>query len=375
MSRSLGKAQKNKGVDRPFLFGTLIILVAGFFIFCSASLGLLAEPNTIFKSVVVNQIVLGLGLGLVALLITMNINYRWYRKYALWIYIISFISVVLVFVPHIGFAHGGARRWIGFGSFTLQPTEIYKIGFVIYFAAWLSGIKNKVQTFKYGLIPFLIFIGLSAALILAEPDTATFAVVFFAGIAMYVIAGCRWRDIAVLVGIGLLSVALLAVARPYVLSRIKVFMDPTHDPHGAGYQIEQSLIAIGSGGLTGRGFGQSVQKFNFLPEPIGDSIFAVAGEEFGFLGTVTLVCLYIFITFRGLKIARRVEDPFGKYLVIGFIVLISAESMINIASMVGILPVSGIPLIFISHGGTAMLFNLAAAGIILNVSKVQKIEA
>ncbi len=364
-------SMKKKTVDKPFFISVLILMIAGFCIFCSASLGLLAQTNNTFKSVIINQIGFGLVLGSIAMYITSRINYRLWRKYALFVYGFSILLLIMLFVPHLGIKLKGARRWIGFGSFSFQPSEVYKVGFVIYFATWLSGIKSKVATFKYGTISFLAVSAISGALILSQPDTATFGVVFVAGLAMYMIAGARWRDLLILLAIGVISISALAVARPYVMDRIHTFIDPTSDPTGSGYQIQQSMIAIGSGGLFGRGFGQSVQKFNFLPEPIGDSVFAVAGEEFGFIGGTALILLYVAFTLLGFKIATRTPDQFGRLLVVGIVILITTGSMINIASMLGIVPVSGIPLLFISHGGTALFITLAEVGIILNVSRYQ----
>ncbi|HZS42887.1 MAG TPA: putative peptidoglycan glycosyltransferase FtsW [Candidatus Paceibacterota bacterium] len=358
-----------KAVDKPFLISILILVIAGLFIFSSASLGLLAGSGATFKSVLINQIVLGVVLGSLACYINNKIPYKFWRKYALFIFVGSILSVLLIFVPHIGFKYNGARRWISLGSFSLQPSEIFKVGFVIYFAAWLSGVKQKVDTFKYGSLPFAILIAIAAILMLIEPDTATFGVIFIAGLSMFVVAGCRWRDLFILGLIGIIGIGVLYVSRPYIRQRIDTFIHPANDALGSGYQIQQSLIAIGAGRLTGRGFGQSIQKFNYLPEPIGDSIFAVAAEEFGFVGASLIILLYLFFTFRGLRIAAQTPDLFGRLLVTGLVILILAESFINIASMLGILPVSGIPLLFISHGGTALFFTLAEVGIILNVSR------
>ncbi len=361
-------------IDKPFLSSVLILLVAGFFIFSSASLGLLARSSNTFSAVLINQLVFGLGLGTIACFINSRIPYKFWRKYSLIILIASIAAMLLLYIPHLGFSHGGARRWIGLGNYSLQPSEIFKIGFVIYFAAWLSGVKNKVDTFKFGLLPFIILIIIAGLLILTEPDLATFGVIFVAGLSMFIAAGCRWRDILILFLFGIVALAALAFMRPYVMDRITTFIHPASDPLGSGYQIQQSLIAVGSGGITGRGFGQSIQKFNFLPEPIGDSIFAVAAEEFGFIGSILIIILYLFFSLRGLKIATRTSDQFGRLLVIGIVILILSESFVNIASMLGILPVSGIPLLFISHGGTALLFTLAEVGIILNVSKYQNLK-
>lgn len=361
-----------KSVDKPFLLSVLFLIGAGILIFSSASLGLLARTETVFRSVVANQIGFGLIGGLLTMFIVSSINYRHYKKYAFLFYVISIILLILVFVPQIGFAHGGARRWIHVGDFfSVQPSEIYKITFVLFFAFWLSKLKDRVATFKYGTVAFLVFTAISGALILSQPDTATFGVTFMAGLGMYLAAGGKWRDIFIFGCIAIIGLIILAFTRPYVMQRFDTFLHPEKDSTGSGYQIQQSMIAIGSGELSGKGFGQSVQKFNFLPEPIGDSIFAVASEEFGFIGSSIIVFLYVIFALRGLKIASKTSDTFGRLTVVGIVILIVSGSFVNIASMLGLIPVSGVPLMFISHGGTALFIALASVGIVLNISRHQ----
>jgi|APGre2960657423_1045063.scaffolds.fasta_scaffold09222_3 cell division protein FtsW len=361
-----------KNVDKPFLFSVLLLVGAGILIFSSASLGLLARTETVFRSVVANQIGLGLIGGLITMTVISSINFRYFKKYAFLFYIISIILLILVFVPGIGFGHGGARRWIHVGNFfSIQPSEIYKVAFVLFFALWLSKLKDKVATFKYGTLAFLVFTAISGVLILTQPDTATFGITFMAGLGMYLAAGGRWREVFIFGGIAVAVLVILAFTRPYVMQRFETFLHPEKDSTGSGYQIQQSMIAIGSGELTGKGFGQSVQKFNFLPEPIGDSIFAVASEEFGFIGSTLIVFLYVMFALRGLKIASKTTDTFSRLTVVGIVILIVSGSFVNIASMLGLIPVSGIPLMFISHGGTALFIALASVGIILSISRQQ----
>ena len=306
------------------------------------------------------------------MIVLSKIHYRLLRKYALIIFVVALIVTLLVFVPGIGIYHGGAHRWIHVGPVSFQPAEFLKIAFLIYAAAWFSGMKEKISTFKWGTLPFLALCTITGAVMLSQPDTDTFVIIVAAGTAMFFAAGGKFRHILGIGLIGVLLITVLAFQREYVMKRIMTFIHPANDPRGSGYQIQQSLIAIGSGGITGRGFGQSVQKFNFLPEPMGDSIFAVASEEFGFAGAATLITLICIFVIRGLRIAARAQDVFGGLLVLGIVILIGAQSFLNIAAMLGIIPLSGLPLIFVSQGGTAMLFALAEVGIILNVSKHQK---
>lgn len=358
-----------KTVDKPLLISIIILVVAGFFIFSSASLGLLARDGARFSNVAFSQAFYGLFLGTILLIATLRIPLTFWRKNALWLFIASVVLTALVFVPGLGFEHGGAKRWIALGSFSFQPSEFLKIGFIIYIAAWLSSIKQNVKTFQYGFIPFIIVTGILGAVLLNQPDTDTFFVTFLAGLCMFLVGGARLKHIALIFLIAVVGFVMIAMMRPYLMERITTFLDPSQDSLGSSYQIQQSLIAIGSGGLTGKGFGQSVQKFSFLPEPIGDSIFAVAGEEFGFIGSVLIVAMFAFFAFRGLKIAGHTTDTFGGLMAVGIVILIVSQSFINIASMLNVFPLSGIPLPFVSHGGTALMMTLAEVGILLNISK------
>ena len=361
---------------KPFdkvLFAIVIVLVTGgFLIFSSASLGLLARSGASFSSVALSQFLFGIVGGGIALFLMSNLHHRHLRKYAFYIFVMACIVTLLVFVPSLGMSHGGATRWISLGGFTFQPTELLKIAFVVYLATWLSGTYTDITNFFHGTLPFVGIVSIVGVITLLQPDTDTFLIMGAASLAMFIVAGGRWRDVLILVVTAVLLLALLAMLRPYVLDRLTTFIHPERDLQGSGWQIHQSLIAVGTGGLTGRGFGQSVQKFEYLPEPIGDSIFAVYAEEFGLLGSSLLIFLYIAFILRGYKIANQAHDLFGTLLVIGFITIIACQAFLNIASMIGVAPLSGLPLPFISHGGTALLATLTMVGIILNVSKYPK---
>ncbi|MBI2617901.1 cell division protein FtsW [Candidatus Kaiserbacteria bacterium] len=359
-------------IDRQLLFITIILVVVGFFIFTSASLGLLAREGARFSSVAFSQIFFGMVLGTVFLFITTNIRYRYWRGYAPYIFALSMLAALLVFVPGLGFEAHGAKRWIELFGFTFQPVEFLKIGFVMCLAAYLSSVRNKIEEYRYGLIPFVLLLGAAGGILLLQPDTGSTLVLASAGIAMYIVAGAKIRDLIILLVISTIIFSFLVTKRPYLQDRLETYLDPSANLQESGYQLNQSLIAIGSGGISGRGFGQSVQKFNYLPEPIGDSIFAVAAEEFGFIGGLILIFLFLAFAFRGLKIASRAPDYFGGLLVVGIVILITSQSFINIGSMLGVFPLTGVPLLFISHGGTAMLFALTSVGIVLNVSKYLK---
>ncbi|MBX4195476.1 putative lipid II flippase FtsW [Candidatus Parcubacteria bacterium] len=359
-------------VDKPFLSSVVILMAAGFVIFYSASLGLLAKNSAEYSSVTFSQAVLGLFLGTLAMLLTSYLDYKIWKRLAFWLLGAAVVLNILVLFPQIGFEHGGARRWIVLGGLSFQTSELLKLAFVVYFAAWAAGMKGRMENFKEGFLPLLVLLALSGGLLLKQPDTDTFMMLIAAGLAIFIAAGGKWKYVLMLLLAGVIGITFLAFTRPYVMQRINTYLHPETESQGASYQIQQSLIAIGSGGVFGRGFGQSVQKFNFLPEPIGDSIFAVEAEEFGFVGAAALIILFVFFAIRGLKIASESPDPFGRLLVVGLVIMITAQAFVNIGAMLGILPLSGITLPFVSHGGTSLFVTLLEAGIVLSVSKHQR---
>ncbi|MSR70925.1 hypothetical protein EXS62_02700, partial [Candidatus Kaiserbacteria bacterium] len=266
----------------------------------------------------------------------------------------------------------GAARWIALGPVTFQPAELLKFAVVLLLAGVYASRVRDVHTLRGGVLPLLAVAGSSAALLLLQPDTDGAAMLLIAGAAMLFAAGGRIWHLLLLALLAALALGVVAYQRPYLAERFTTFINHSADPKGAGWQISQSLIAVGSGGWTGRGFGQSIEKFSYLPEPIGDSIFAVAAEEFGFVGSVALVLLYASVALLGLRIAARAPDPFGGLIVVGLTMLIIGQSFMNIASTLGLIPLSGLPLIFVSHGGTALAIALAEVGVILSVSRRMK---
>lgn len=363
---------KAANVDKILLGIIIVLVVCGFFIFTSASLGLLAREGARFSSVAFNQVLFGIIGGGMGMFVMSQIYYRNWRQYAFYIFLFTLLLTLAVFIPGLGFSHGGAQRWIEIGGFSFQPAELLKIGFIVYVATWLSGMQKHIKTLRHGTLPFAGIVGVVGIIMLLQPDTDTFLIMASAGTAMFITSGGRWRDVFIMGITALLLIALLAFTRPYIKDRIMTFFDPSSDPLGSSYQVQQSLIAVGSGGLMGRGFGQSIQKFEYLPEPIGDSIFAVYAEEFGFVGSLALVALFSAFVFRGYRIATHAQDQFGMLLCVGFITLIGMQAFLNIAAMVALAPMLGLPLPFISHGGTALLATLVSVGIVLNVSKYQK---
>src|SRR3989338_4985188 len=362
---------KKQGVDVLFFGIVVALLIAGFFIFLSASMGSLMRGESMFNNIVVGQILFGFIGGGVCMFIASRIKYIFWRKHALLILCITIIFAALVFVPGLGLEHGGAKRWIDLGVTTFQPGELLKFGLVVYLAAWLALFHRKIRAPQFGVLPLIAFFAIAAGLLLKQPDFGTFIIAAAAGVAMFITAGASMRDLAILFVIALLSFGGMAISKPYFLDRISTFLH--HDDfQGSGYQLKQALIAVGSGGLTGNGFGQSVQKFNYLPEAAGDSEFAVAAEEFGFLGTTFLVILYVLFALRGLWVGAHAPDMFSGLLAVGLVILITAQSFINIGSMLNLLPLTGVPLIFVSHGGTALAVAMTEVGILLNISRYRE---
>ncbi len=364
---------KSVSGDRVFLVFVLTLTLAGLAIFSSASLGLLArESGSSLSHDILLQTGLGFGLGFIAFFIARAIPLARLKRISPYVFVATIILTLLVFVPGIGFHAGGATRWINLRFTTVQPAEFLKIGFVLALAWWLAPRARQLSSFKKGLIPFVGFIAIPSVILLAQPNTSTTMLIVATGMVMYFVAGARWRDFGILI-VGVITVlGVIILVRPYVLERIKTFIDPSANALGSGYQIQQALIAIGSGGLGGRGFGQSVEKFNYLPEPDGDSVFAVFAEETGFVGACILLALFVALAARGIVIAGNSSDLYGALIAVGFSFLIMFQAFINMCAMLGIIPLTGLPLPFISHGGTALAATLLMCGLILNVAAHRK---
>jgi len=354
--------------DRMFFLLVLVMALAGLAAFSSAALGLLARESSSVSRDILLQSGLGLGLGLLALFAARTIPFAWIKRSAPYIYVATLFFTALVFVPGIGFHSGGATRWIDLGFTTVQPAEFLKIGFVLAFAWWLAPRARQLANPKMGLLSFVGILAVPSILLLSQPNTSMTLLIIVTGAVMYFVAGAPLRDFCILAIIAIVALGTIIFARPYVLERIETFLNPSANSLSSGYQIQQSLIAIGSGGLMGKGFGQSVEKFNYLPEPDGDSVFAVFAEETGFVGAVILLALFVALAARGLVIAGNSHDLFGGLVALGFSFIIIFQTFINICAMLGIIPLTGLPLPFISHGGTALMAVLLMCGLILNVA-------
>ncbi len=360
--------------DRIFFSLVLALSFAGIAIFSSAALGLLARSHASVSHEILLQVTLGVGLGYIGLIIARFTPLPLLRQYAPYLFGATLLFTMLVFVPGIGLHANGATRWINVGFTTIQPAEFLKIGFVLVMAWWLAQYARRLKDFKIGLGPFLAMCGAPAVLLLAQPNTSTTMVVLVTGAAMYFVAGAPWRDFGILALLVVLVLGAVVLFRPYVLQRVKTFINPGAHSLGASYQIQQSLIAVGSGRILGTGFGQGAEKFDYLPEPDGDSVFAVYAEETGFLGALLLLALFVGLAARGLVISSNSRDLFGGLLAFGFSFMIIIQAFVNISAMLGIIPLTGIPLPFVSHGGTALVAILIMCGFVLNVAAQQATE-
>lgn len=358
--------------DFIFLITLGIIIAFGLLMLASASVPLSQEKFGTSYYYLKSQILRGLLPGLALFIIGYLLPYRFWKKFALLGLILGIVSLIAVFIPGLGLGEGGASRWLNFGLFSLQPSEFLKLAFIIYLAAWFDSKEKTIKSFSNSFVPFMILIGVLAVLLLFQPDIGTLGVISLIGMTMYFLAGARLLYFPIILGGGGILIYILTKIFPHALNRVTVFLHPGTDPKGIGYQLNQALLAIGSGGFFGRGLGQSVQKFKYLPEPSTDSILAVIGEELGFFGILLLLILFGILIFRGFRIARLAPDNFARYLASGIISWIAIQALINTAAISGLLPLTGITLPFISLGGSSLTACLAGMGILLNISKYSK---
>lgn len=319
-----------------------------------------------------HQLLYGVIPGLGALLVTLSIPYRFLRKIVVPLLAVVIALLILVFVPGLQGFSGGAARWVRFGSVSVQPAEIAKLALILYLAALLAARATHKGSARDTLLPFLVIVGIIAALIALQPDIGTLVVVTGAAVLVYAAAGAPLTHLASIAALAAVGFFALVRAAPYRVARLVTFLRPETDPQGIGYQVQQALLAIGSGGMWGLGFGRSRQKFRYLPEPAGDAIFSVAAEELGFLRIVLLLGVFLFIVLRGYSIARRAPDTFGRLVASGIASWFLVQTLVHIGANTALLPLTGIPLPFVSYGGTSLVTALAGAGILLNISRYTK---
>jgi cell division protein FtsW len=307
-------------------------------------------------------------LGLGTLWATMAVDYRRWRAIVLPLLGLAVLLLVAVLVPHFGQEINGTRRWLRWGPVSFQPTELAKLALVLYLADFLARRQAHIASFWRGFLPPLLVTGVMAALILKQPDLGSSVALVAVVLSMIYVAGARLRHMAVVALAAVPVIVLLVAGASYRLRRVFAFIDPWADPRGAGFQIIQSYLALGGGGFAGRGLGESKQKLFYLPEPHTDFIFAIVGEELGFVGAVLTVSLFGLLLWRGMRIALRVADPFGALAAIGITAMLTTQALVNLGVVVGLLPTKGLPLPFVSFGGSSLLIAMASVGLLLNIS-------
>jgi cell division protein FtsW len=312
------------------------------------------------------------ALGVFCMFLIAQLDPSHFKQRATLVLILCFALLVIVLIPGIGIMRNGARSWLGFGSFSIQPSEFMKLAMILYLARLFSKPKFVLTSLKHGLAPSLAIVGLIFALIMMQPDLGSGAVLVGTGIILIFAGGARWKHMMVLASVGLLGFIALVLAAPYRIARITAFINPWQDPLGAGYQLIQSLYAMGPGGLMGLGFGMSRQKHLYLPEPHTDFIFSILAEELGFLGAATVILLFAILIWRGYRIAMTTTDLFHRFVAAGITSMLMIQSVMNIGVVSGAFPVTGITLPFLSYGGSSLTLTLAAVGVLLNLSRFIK---
>lgn len=355
--------------DSRLLLAIVALTIFGFVVVGSAS----AVVGEQFKDdpffFLKHQVTYGGSVGLLLFLIGFFIPYRQWIMLAFPGLVVSLGLLCLVFLPSLQVASGGSVRWIALGPITIQPSEVVKLAFIMYLAALLEKKGEDIHDFRKSGIPFLVITALITILISLQPDIGTLFTITAIALMMIWTAGFRMRHLAGIVAIGTAVFAILVSTARYRLARVFVYLHPELDPQGIGYQINQALLAVGTGGLWGLGFGRSRQKYHYLPEPASDSIFAVMAEELGLFRILLIFGAFWLTAYQGYRVARNIPDTFGRLLAVGITSWITVQAFVNIGSILGLVPLTGIPLPFISYGGSSLATLLFAGGVLLNISK------
>lgn len=358
--------------DKSLIAAVLFLLVFGLVMLFSASSVVSYSRYTNTYHYFLRQFI-WVAFSLGVFYFVSRIDYRWFKKFAGFFLFASVFLLILVFIPGLRAEYGAARSWINVFGFSFQPSELVKLSFLIYLATWLEAKKSALSDFWNGTFPFFLTLGFIGALMFAQPDLGTLFIIAFSSVVVFFAGGGKVKHLLLVGGLGLL--ALFFIFSPqssYQSDRFKCLQDPSYSAQDKCYQINQSLIAVGSGGWFGRGIGQSRQKFMYLPEVWGDSIFPIIAEEIGFIFSTLLILLFLFVFYRGLLIARGAPDLYGSLLAVGVVSWLAVQSFLNIGGMINLIPMTGVPLPFISAGGSAVLANLIAIGILVNISKQTK---
>jgi len=360
--------QKQPSIDWLTLLLTVTLTVIGL-IFVLSSSFVWANHRFNDPFYFVKRQLLFANIGFIGMVAISKINYNFYKKNALLFLIASFILLILVLIPGVGMVRGGARSWIGIGAFSLQPSEFMKLSLIIFLAKFMSKYPEESKTFKEGVLPLMGVILVVFALIMLQPDFGSGMVIMALGVFMLFLCGVPLKYFLYFILTGIIGITGLIISAPYRLARITSYLDPLADPQGSGFQILQSLYAITPGGLIGHGIGNSVQKHFYLPEPQTDFIFAIIAEEVGFIGAIFVLFLFICLFLRLGHIALKINDLFAKYVVLGIVSVLCVQVMINVGVVIGLLPVTGITLPFMSYGGSSLTITLLSMGVVLNISR------
>ncbi len=359
---------KKKKINILLLISVLIVSIFGIIMIYSASY-IWAEYKYNDPYKFVKNQGLFFIIGTFLMLIISKIDYKIYYKYANKILITCFILLILVLIPGIGTVRNGSRSWFGIGSFGIQPSEFAKLGLIIFVSKYLTNNENSMKNIKKGVLPILFLTLLMFGIIMLQPDFGTGTILVMSIVGLMFVGGVDFKFFLKIALVGLMGVVGLILIAPYRLARILSFLNPWKDPLGSGFQIIQSLYAIGPAGLFGMGLGNSIQKHFYLPEPQTDFIFSIISEEFGFLGIIIVVFLFLSIIISGFGISKKCNTLFGKYVSFGITFQIGFQSLLNLMVVVGLIPVTGVTLPFISYGGSSLLITLCSIGLILNISK------
>lgn len=355
--------------DYKLLAGFALVLVFGLVMLTSAGSAVGHEKFNDSYFFIKRQLLFGIIPGLVLFFFFAKFDYLKLKKLGGWIFALSILLLLFVFIPGIGSNYGThAKSWLTIFGYSFQPAEFAKLGLVVFLSFLISRSRN-LDDFKTGFLPVLGIGMVPILLVIAQPDIGTVSILFAILFGLLFVGRANIWHIVVLALCGMIALGVMVWVAPYRTARLTVFLHPELDPQGIGYHTNQAFLAIGSGGIFGKGLGHSLQKFQYLPEVSADSIYAVIAEEMGFIFAVGLIVLLLFIAWRGILIAKNAHDEFGRLLVSGIIIWLITQSFLNIGAMVGILPLTGVPLPFISHGGTALMVVMASVGIVVNVSK------
>ena len=357
-----------KKYSRLLIISIIIITLFGALMIYSAS-SVWAEYKFNDQYKYLKSQLIFLVLGYLIMILISKFPYQNYKKLSNIIFLVTTSLLVLVLIPGIGTVRNGSRSWFGLGGFGIQPSEFTKLSLIIFTAKYLENNERELKSIKEGVLPILGVLLLVFALIMLEPDFGTGVVIVMTIVVLLFVSGVNLNFFVKIGILGLIGVVVLIIIAPYRTQRIISFLNPWSDPLGSGFQIIQSLYAIGPGGLLGLGLGNSIQKHFYLPEPQTDFIFSIISEEFGFLGILIVAVLFLTIITTGFKIATKCEDKFGKYLAFGITFSLAFQAMLNLMVVVGLIPVTGVTLPFLSYGGSSLLISLTSIGILLNINK------